>query len=189
MGMNWLMEGNRWIKWQVWTVLIACLSLSECEFLIACDVDNPLYGENGAAHVYSRQKGADDEMVLELDKKLKYFGDFIKENLGKDVSRVPGAGAAGGLGGGFLAFLNSKLKSGIDIVLEAVKLEERIDGADFVVTGEGRIDSQSVMGKAPTGVSKICAKKQDTGNSLGWVCDRRCRGLHMITASLHFFLR
>ena len=132
--------------------------LSECSFLIACDVDNPLYGKNGAAHVYSRQKGADEEMVLELDKKLKYFGDFIRENLGKDVSSVPGAGAAGGLGGGFLAFLNSELKSGIDIVLEAVKLEERIAGADFVVTGEGRIDSQSVMGKAPTGVSKICAK-------------------------------
>ncbi len=132
--------------------------LEECNFLVACDVDNPLYGKNGAAHVYARQKGATDSMVLDLDKKLEFFGDFIKENLGKDISKVPGTGAAGGLGGGFIAFLNAELKPGVDIILQAVKLEERIKGADFVITGEGRIDSQSVMGKAPTGVSKICAK-------------------------------
>lgn len=132
--------------------------LKESKFLVACDVDNPFYGKRGAAYVYAPQKGADSEMVKELDKKLKSFAVFIKENRGKDIGEMPGAGAAGGLGGGFVAFLDAELKSGIDIVLDVVKLEDKVKGADFVITGEGRIDFQSVMGKAPTGVSKIASK-------------------------------
>ncbi len=132
--------------------------IEESTFLVACDVDNPFYGERGAAHVYSRQKGADDQMVLDLDKNLEKFSDFILESEGKDIKNLAGAGAAGGLGGGFVAFLNATLKPGIDIVLEAVGVEEYIKDADFVITGEGRIDFQSVMGKAPTGVSKLAKK-------------------------------
>lgn len=132
--------------------------LEESSFLIACDVDNPFYGERGAAHVYSRQKGADEQMVLDLDKNLEDFSDFILESEGKDIKNLAGAGAAGGLGGGFVAFLEATLKPGIDIVLEAVGVEGHIKGADFVITGEGRIDFQSVMGKAPTGVSKLAKK-------------------------------
>ncbi len=134
--------------------------LNDCNFMIACDVDNPFYGANGAAHVYARQKGADDNMVDFLDSCLKKFAMFVKNRLGKDIGALHGAGAAGGLGGGFAAFLNGELKPGIDIGLEKVRFKEAINGADFVITGEGKIDSQSVMGKAPVGISKICKKME-----------------------------
>ncbi|WP_321329380.1 glycerate kinase [uncultured Ilyobacter sp.] len=132
--------------------------LKECRFLVACDVDNPLYGPNGASHVYSRQKGADEETVYFLDSCLEKFASFTKDKLQKDIGDLPGAGAAGGLGGGFVAFLNAELKPGIEIVLEKVKFEDAVKGADFVITGEGKIDFQSIMGKAPVGVSKVCKR-------------------------------
>ncbi len=134
----------------------ALSELAECEFLIACDVDNPFHGPRGAAHVYGRQKGADDAMVESLDRGLVVLAETLKRELGKDVAELPGAGAAGGLGGGFVAFLDGRLEPGIDIVLKEVDMVREIEGADFVITGEGRIDFQSVMGKAPTGVSKLC---------------------------------
>ena len=133
--------------------------IKECEFLIACDVDNPFYGKNGAAHVYARQKGATEEMVLDLDKGLKHFSKVIKTELNIDIAHVPGSGAAGGIGGGFLAFLNGKLRPGIEIVLEEVKLAEKLENTDFVITGEGRMDFQSIMGKAPIGVAKLAKTK------------------------------
>ena len=133
--------------------------IKECKFLIACDVDNPFYGLNGAAHVYGRQKGATEEMVLELDNGLKHFSEVVKQDLNIDIANVPGAGAAGGLGGGFLAFLNGELRPGIDIVLEEVGLKDKLEGVDFVITGEGRMDFQSVMGKAPVGVAKLAKTK------------------------------
>ncbi|WP_319371826.1 glycerate kinase [uncultured Ilyobacter sp.] len=133
--------------------------LDRCQFSIACDVDNPFYGPRGAAHVYSRQKGADDEMVEYLDSSLKKLALTLKEKTGKDVENIPGAGAAGGLGGGFVAFLDGELKPGIDIILQEVSLAESIEDADFVITGEGRIDFQSVMGKAPMGVSRLSRDK------------------------------
>ncbi len=134
----------------------ALSELAECEFLIACDVDNPFHGPRGAAHVYGRQKGADDAMVESLDRGLVVLAETLKRERGKDVAELPGAGAAGGLGGGFVAFLDGRLEPGIDIVLKEVDMVREIEGADFVITGEGRIDFQSVMGKAPTGVSKLC---------------------------------
>ncbi|ADO82264.1 glycerate kinase [Ilyobacter polytropus] len=133
--------------------------LNKCRFSVACDVDNPFYGPKGAAHVYSRQKGADDETVEYLDLSLQKLALTLKEKTGKDISDIPGAGAAGGLGGGFVAFLDGELKPGIDIILQEVGLAESIEGADFVITGEGRIDFQSVMGKAPMGVSKMSRDK------------------------------
>lgn len=132
--------------------------LDECTFKIACDVNNPLYGLNGAAHIYGPQKGATPEIVEELDKGLRNFADVVKCDLGKDLSEVPGVGAAGGLGFAFLAFLNSKLESGIKIILDETKLEESVKDADIVVTGEGRLDNQTAMGKAPIGVAKLAKK-------------------------------
>lgn len=132
--------------------------LKECKFLVACDVDNPFYGPRGAAYVYGRQKGADDNMIIELDNGLKHLAEVIKNKYGKDISDLAGAGAAGGLGGGLVAFLNAILKPGTEIILEEVGLAKYLDNADFVITGEGRIDFQSVMGKAPVGVSKMAKK-------------------------------
>jgi len=135
------------------------IEAKEAQFLIACDVDNPLYGKNGAAHVYSRQKGADEQMVLDLDEGLKNFNSVVEKKYGCNMNAISGAGAAGGLGGAFAAFLKGELKPGIDIILEKTGLAEKIKGADFVITGEGRIDFQSVMGKTPVGVSKMAAKQ------------------------------
>ena len=132
--------------------------LEECKFLIACDVDNPFYGPNGAAEIYSRQKGATENMVKELDKGLMDLAQIIKTELKIDISSLSGAGAAGGLGGGLVAFLKGNLSPGIDIILEKMKLEQKLKGVDFVITGEGRLDHQTSMGKAPVGVARIAKK-------------------------------
>ncbi|MCU9815440.1 glycerate kinase family protein [Paraclostridium sp. AKS73] len=132
--------------------------LDQCNFKIACDVNNPLYGENGAAYIYGPQKGANEEIVKELDKGLKNFAEVVKKDLGKDIAHIEGSGAAGGLGFGFLGFLNSKLESGIKIILDEIKLEEVVKDADIVITGEGRLDNQTAMGKAPIGVAKLAKK-------------------------------
>jgi len=129
--------------------------IAETETVVACDVDNPLTGPRGAARVYGPQKGATPEQVELLDKYLGHFADIVKRDLGKDVKETPGAGAAGGLGAGLMAFLNAELKSGIDIVIEASNLRERMKGADLVVTGEGQLDEQTAYGKTPTGVSRV----------------------------------
>jgi glycerate kinase len=130
--------------------------LKECRFKIACDVNNPLYGPNGAAHIYAKQKGANEAMIERLDENLKVFASFVDD----DLARVQGSGAAGGLGFGFLAFLNATLKSGIKIILEEIQFKKKIAGADFVITGEGRVDKQSFMGKVLDGVGRTC-KEQD----------------------------
>ena len=132
--------------------------LDECKFKIACDVNNPLFGKNGAAYIYGSQKGATSEIIEELDNGLRNFSKVVKNYLSKDVANVEGAGAAGGLGFAFLAFLDSKLESGIKIILEEIKLEEELKDADFVITGEGRLDNQTAMGKAPIGVAKLAKK-------------------------------
>lgn len=132
--------------------------LDECNFKIACDVNNPLFGKNGAAYIYGSQKGATSEIIEELDNGLRNFSKVIKNYLNKDVANVEGAGAAGGLGFAFLAFLNSKLESGVKIILEEIKLEEELKDVDFVITGEGRLDNQTAMGKAPIGVAKLAKK-------------------------------
>lgn len=129
--------------------------LSDCEFLVACDVDNPLYGERGAAYVYGTQKGANLEDIKELDYGLQNFSSVIKDTTGKNISQISGSGAAGGLGGGFISLLNSKLSPGINIIFEKLNIIEDIKWADMIITGEGRLDFQTVMGKAPIGVAKI----------------------------------
>lgn len=127
-------------------------------FRVACDVDNPLCGERGAARVFGPQKGATPEMVETLDKNLYHFSRMVLEATGKDVRDYPGAGAAGGLGGGLMAFLGATLEPGVDIVLETMDLERRVKDADLVITGEGNLDSQTLYGKTPLGVARIAQK-------------------------------
>lgn len=129
--------------------------LSECEFRIACDVTNPLCGERGCSAVYGPQKGATPEMVEEMDEWLFEYAALACEKFPKANPVYPGTGAAGGLGFAFLTFTNAVLESGIKIVLEETKLSEYIKDADLVITGEGRLDFQTAMGKAPIGVAKL----------------------------------
>ena len=132
--------------------------VSEAKFLIACDVDNPFYGTNGAAHVYGKQKGATGDIIKILDDGMRNFSNVIEKIKKTDISNISGSGAAGGLGGAFTAFFNSELKPGIDIITEKIELENEINGSDYVITGEGRIDFQSAMGKTPSGVAKLAKK-------------------------------
>lgn len=126
--------------------------IADCKFVVACDVTNPLTGELGAAAVFGPQKGANHEMIKSLDAGLHNMASVIKSELGINVEDVPGAGAAGGLGAACLAFLGAELKSGIDIVLDAVDFNNKLNGADLVITGEGRVDSQTINGKVVSGI-------------------------------------
>lgn len=132
--------------------------LAECRIQVACDVDNPLYGERGAAHIYGPQKGATPEMVQELDLGLRHLAEVVLNQHRVDVAEIPGAGAAGGLGAGLVAFLRAELKPGVDIITEAIHLKERLRGMDLVITGEGRIDFQTVFGKTPIGVARVAKR-------------------------------
>lgn len=125
---------------------------------VACDVDNPLTGSEGAAAVYGPQKGADPAMVARLDAGLANLAAVIRRDVGRDVERLPGAGAAGGLGGGLVAFLGAELVPGIQLVLEATRLAETVEGASVVLTAEGRIDGQTLRGKAPLGVAEAARR-------------------------------
>ena len=146
--------------------------LKQCEFLIACEVDNPLFGKNGAAYVYAPQKGADGRMVKELDDGLKSFANAVKAHFDTEHYKLKGAGAAGGLGFGFVSFLNAKLRPGIDIITDEIGLEDEIKKADLVITGEGKMDFQSSMGKTPTGVAKLAKKHKKPVIALaGCVCE------------------
>lgn len=126
--------------------------LHGCAIEVACDVDNPLYGPNGAARVFARQKGADDAMIEALDAGLRSYGELLSKIAGRDIATVPGAGAAGGLGAALVAILHANLKPGIDVVLDTIHFDTIIHGADLIITGEGHIDSQTLRGKAPLGV-------------------------------------
>ena len=134
-------------------------ALHESEFVVACDVTNPLYGPEGAAYVFAPQKGADAAMVEQLDGGLRNFAEVVKRYNGEDVASLQGAGAAGGLGGGFKALLGARLERGIEMVLSAMRFDDIISGSDLVVTGEGRLDSQTVMGKTPSGVLRAACKQ------------------------------
>ena len=132
--------------------------LKKVKIIVACDVDNPLTGERGASYIFGKQKGGTPEMLKILDNNLKHFAKIIRKDLGVDIETISGSGAAGGLGGGLMGFLSAELKKGIDIVIEYSKLEEKIQGADLVITGEGSIDSQTRFGKTPYGVAKVAKK-------------------------------
>ena len=125
-------------------------------FIIACDVTNPLFGENGAAFVYGPQKGATSEMVQLLDEGLMNLSLIATKTFGEDISVIPGAGAAGGLGAGGIWFLNAKLQEGIQIVMDHVRISEKIQGADLVISGEGKVDEQTLQGKVIKGLAVLC---------------------------------
>ena len=132
----------------------AAALLRSVEITVMCDVTNPLYGPTGAAYVFAPQKGADAEKVKSLDAGLRHFGDVIRSQYGLDVSAMPGAGAAGGMGAGCVALLGGTIQSGIDAVLDVTGFDRQLEGADLVITGEGRIDSQSADGKVVSGVAR-----------------------------------
>lgn len=132
--------------------------LKECNFKIACDVTNPLCGENGATYIYGPQKGVTVEMREALDQAMAGYAEATKACLGTDFADTPGAGAAGGMGFAFLSYLKADLQPGIELVLNAVEMEKAIEGADLVFTGEGRLDYQTAMGKAPVGIAKLAKK-------------------------------
>jgi glycerate kinase len=127
--------------------------LQSIKFTVACDVDNPLCGEYGASNVFGPQKGATPEMIELLDKGLASYAAVLNEKTGIDIKNIPGSGAAGGLGGGLMAFCHASLGAGIDIVMDTVGIENKIKAADIIITGEGRVDSQTVHGKVPAGIA------------------------------------
>ena len=132
--------------------------LAQCQIEVACDVDNPLTGPRGASAIFGPQKGATPEMVQSLDAGLKHFAQIILRDLGVDVDAVAGAGAAGGMGAAMMAFLKGQLRPGCEIIAKAVGLDAAVQGADLVVTGEGRIDHQTIFGKTPFGVATVAKR-------------------------------
>ena len=137
-------------------------AVRDSEFIVACDVDSPLYGPDGAAYVFAPQKGADPDMVKALDDGLRQYADVVasgETSIMKDAASMPGAGAAGGLGYAFVAFFGARLQRGVDMVLDAVGFDSIIEGADLVITGEGRIDAQTLTGKTPYGVLQRASRQ------------------------------
>ncbi len=124
------------------------------QIITMCDIDNPMFGPQGAAYVFGPQKGANQENVLVLDQGLRHLAKKIEDDLNLDVSFIPGTGAAGGMGAGMVAFFHSSLQSGIETILDVAKFDDLVQGCDLVITGEGRIDAQSLRGKVPIGVAK-----------------------------------
>ncbi len=133
--------------------------LDNIEIITMCDIDNPMYGPAGAAYIFGPQKGADEKMILELDKGLKNLCDVIEKETGKNLKDYPGSGAAGAMGAGMIAFFDSVLQMGIETVLDTVKFDEIIEDTDMIFTGEGRIDTQSLRGKVVIGVGKRAKNK------------------------------
>lgn len=149
--------------------------LKTCEVVVACDVDNVMYGAHGSAQIYAAQKGADAAMIARLDAGMEHFTQRLKSVLGCDVAHLAGSGAAGGMGGGMQAFLGAKLQAGIEILLDEAGFDALLEEADWVITGEGRIDAQSLMGKVLSGVSKKAHKKGIPVIALGGgVADELC---------------
>lgn len=129
--------------------------LKNTEILIASDVNNPLCGPNGASAIFGPQKGATPEMVQQLDRNLNHYANLVEASLGISIKNVAGSGAAGGLGFGLMAFADAKLQSGVELIIEQSRLAEKIAQADYVLTGEGKIDSQTALGKTPFGVAQV----------------------------------
>ncbi len=136
----------------------ALKELKECSFSIACDVTNPLCGENGCSKIFAPQKGATAEQIELMDSAMKRYADLTKRYNPKANENMPGAGAAGGLGFAFMSYLNAELKKGIDLILNLIGIEEKIKNSDIVITGEGKLDLQSVMGKVPVGIARMSKK-------------------------------
>lgn len=139
----------------------ALKALKKCHFQVACDVENPLYGKNGATYVYGAQKGIPTELMYEIDKNMEHYSKITSRFIGNDFSRFKGAGAAGGLGFALLSYLNAELMPGIDLILQILNFGEDLKDADILITGEGCIDYQTAMGKAPVGIARFAHRYKD----------------------------
>ena len=165
-----------------------CEELKKIKIVTMCDIDNPFYGPEGAPAIYGPQKGADEAMIKDLDEKMRKLSDVMIRDCGVDVQQIPGSGAAGGMGGGMVAFFKSELQMGIETVLETVHFDDLLDNTDFVFTGEGRIDGQSLRGKVVIGVArkakaknvKVVAIVGDIGNDVGGAYKEGVTGIFSI---------
>ena len=164
----------------------ALKELSQCSFKVACDVKNPLCGENGCSLVFGKQKGGSPDDLVLMDKWMEKYADTVKKHLPKSDKTAQGAGAAGGLGFAFISFLNSTLVSGIDTVLEMIQIEDKIKDADFIVTGEGKLDSQSAMGKAPLGIAKLSKKYNKPVIAFAGSCQEATSELNLLGIDAFF---
>lgn len=160
-------EGKEFIPTGETVIEIDCIDLEgmdasfrDIEIITMCDIDNPMYGPSGASYVFAPQKGADAKCVEELDKGIENLSRVIAKTIGKDISEMPGTGAAGAMGAGMVAFFNSKLQMGIQTVLDTVKFDEKITDADYIFTGEGKLDSQSLRGKVVMGIAKRAQRQE-----------------------------
>ncbi|WP_093267046.1 glycerate kinase [Psychrobacillus sp. OK032] len=160
--------------------------IKECTFRVACDVNNPLYGPNGATHVFGPQKGANPEMIKQLDLRLKHFADVVYYELDVDIHNIAGAGAAGGLGAAFSGFLHTQLQSGIELVLEIIEMEKRMQGVNFVITGEGKLDAQTSRGKAPWGVAQLAQKHEIPVLALAGSISEEAEALNKLGVTSYF---
>lgn len=157
--------------------------LGECCFTLASDVSNPLYGENGAAHVFAPQKGATPEMVEQLDRRARLFAEKSALHFGFDKSEEPGAGAAGGLGYAFMQYLGAEMKSGADLLLDLIDFNDKIKDADLVITGEGRADRQTLMGKLP---QRILERSKRCGVPVGLIAGQIAEKERLLSAGFAF---
>lgn len=137
---------------------VEAAKFDDCHFRVACDVNNPLYGFDGATYIFGPQKGVTEEMLSELDDGLKKFADVTDKYMDINISKVEGGGAAGGLGAAFYGYLNGGLESGIQLIIDILNMEKEIESADLVITGEGKLDAQTSMGKVPAGLAKSAKK-------------------------------
>ena len=156
----------------------------EATFILACDVTNPLYGPNGAAHIFAKQKGGTPDMIQSLDKGLHKFAEIIGYHTNKHIYSIPGSGAAGGVGGGLAGMLNARLKRGIEVIFDIIGFEKMVRESDYVITGEGKIDRQTLMGKAPSGVLQIATRHGvptiAIGGDVEWCEELKQSGFHTI---------
>ncbi|MCW3489454.1 glycerate kinase family protein [Dethiobacter alkaliphilus] len=152
--------------------------IKDAEILVACDVNNPLTGPTGASAIYGPQKGATAEMVAQLDESLKHYAQIILRDLNIAVEQIPGAGAAGGLGAGIMAFLGGSLRSGIDLVMDTVGFTEKLANCDLIITGEGKLDAQSAYGKVPVGVARKAKEKKVPVVVLAGSVETTAKALH-----------
>jgi glycerate kinase len=160
--------------------------LKQTKITIACDVVNPLYGEKGAAYIYARQKGASDDDIERLDKGLRNFASVIESEIGCSISQIPGMGAAGGMALCIIAFGNAEIHHGVDIVLDALNFDEQIKGCDLIISGEGRTDSQSAMGKVLSGIGKRAAKQNALLITISGALENGCEELFNTGVSAMF---
>lgn len=150
------------------------------EITLLCDVTNPLFGPHGAAYVYAAQKGANAEQIKYLDQGLQNFSQLIQQSFGRDVAKIPGGGAAGGIGAGLIGLLGANIEKGFDVMAQLTRLETQIQGADWVITGEGKLDAQSLQGKVIDGIAGLCRKHQKPLTLLVGASDLRRKDLEQL---------